>query len=74
MGRLTIYQLLSFVAELSLAVTLLGLICASFLKSYQTTLWETGGEKGWNSDPRLRIYFYANNQEPPQVPWVWSQR
>lgn len=41
---------------------------------FRTKLWENGGARGWNSDPKLRIYFYANHKEPPEVPLIWTQR
>ncbi|KAG9233620.1 hypothetical protein BJ875DRAFT_38144 [Amylocarpus encephaloides] len=37
-------------------------------------LWEEGGRQGWSSDPRKRIYDYANHRDPPKIPWIWSQR
>jgi len=40
---------------------------------YRDLLWEAGGTQGWNSDPSLRTYFYANHQEPPEIPTIWSQ-
>ena len=50
------------------------LFCSAYPAQYRTRLWEIGGEHGWNSDPSLRIYFYANYQEPPEIPLIWSQR
>jgi len=51
-----------------------------FLFSYgypetvRNSLWEEGGLKLFNSNPRLRIYFYANHLEPPEIPYIWSQK
>ncbi|KAF4777571.1 hypothetical protein HER10_EVM0003930 [Colletotrichum scovillei] len=41
---------------------------------FRSRLWRNGGEEGWCSNPRLRIYFYANHEEPPEIPLIWSQR
>jgi len=38
------------------------------------SLWEEGGAQKFNSDPRLRIYFYSNHQEPHPIPYIWSQK
>ncbi|CCT73657.1 uncharacterized protein FFB20_05026 [Fusarium fujikuroi] len=53
------------------AVTLFGLM---YPVEFRSRLWESGGEQGWNSNPNKRIYYYANHQEPPEVPLIWSQR
>jgi hypothetical protein len=51
-----------------------------FLFSYgypdttRMNLWEEGGAQLFNSDPKLRIYFYANYREPPKIPYIWSQK
>ncbi|KAK1638548.1 hypothetical protein BDP81DRAFT_209254 [Colletotrichum phormii] len=41
---------------------------------FRLRLWRNGGEEGWCSNPRMRIYFYANHEEPPEIPLIWSQR
>ncbi|KXH35421.1 hypothetical protein CSIM01_10180 [Colletotrichum simmondsii] len=41
---------------------------------FRSRLWRNGGEEGWCSNPRLRIYFYANHEEPPEIPLIWSQK
>ncbi|KAH8600900.1 hypothetical protein B0O99DRAFT_681757 [Bisporella sp. PMI_857] len=61
------------VVEVFITVTTLALFCCAFPDRFRTKLWEAGGEKGWNSNPNLRIYFYANYKEPPPVPLIWSQ-
>ncbi|KAK6213792.1 hypothetical protein QIS74_09794 [Colletotrichum tabaci] len=53
------------------ALVLFGVAYPDRLRS---RLWRNGGEEGWCSNPRLRIYFYANHEEPPEIPLVWSQR
>ncbi|KAK1689317.1 hypothetical protein BDP55DRAFT_691495 [Colletotrichum godetiae] len=53
------------------ALVLFGVAYPDRLRS---RLWRNGGEEGWCSNPRMRIYFYANHEEPPEIPLVWSQR
>ncbi|KAI0834408.1 hypothetical protein F5Y06DRAFT_279187 [Hypoxylon sp. FL0890] len=62
------------VAEFGLVITTMSLLCCAYPERFRKTLWEIGGENGWNSNPRLRIYFYANYQQPPEIPLVWTQR
>lgn len=58
-----------------IAVTAFALMCADFARpSARQKLWQAGGDNGWNSDPSMRIYFYANHQEPPKIPLIWSQQ
>ncbi|TDZ67534.1 hypothetical protein CTRI78_v002817 [Colletotrichum trifolii] len=52
------------------ALVLFGIAYPDNLRS---RLWRNGGEEGWCSNPRLRIYFYANHEEPPEIPLIWSQ-
>ncbi|KAI1133985.1 hypothetical protein F5Y05DRAFT_249496 [Hypoxylon sp. FL0543] len=59
--------------ELSLVIVTMSLLCCAYPEWFRKTLWEIGGEHGWNSNPRLRIYFYANHQQPPEIPLVWTQ-
>lgn len=67
---------------LALATALDFLLCTSalalfshiFLNDTKTTLWQDGGTLGFNSDPSLRIYEYANYREPPPIPAVWDPR
>ncbi len=74
MGRPQSIQFFSLCAEFIISITALALFLANYAQDQRTRLWEVGGEKGWNSDPRLRIYFYANHREPPEIPLVWSQK
>lgn len=57
--------------EAAIALVLLVLFLHNY--RYRDLLWQAGGEKGWNSDPKLRVYFYANYKDPPDVPEIWSQ-
>ncbi|KAI6776679.1 hypothetical protein HG530_000624 [Fusarium avenaceum] len=60
--------------EMTISTTALVLFSLAYPASFRSRLWENGGEEGWNSNPNKRIYFYANNREPPEVPLIWSQR
>ena len=52
------------------AVTLFGF---AYPSRFRVALWENGGVEGWNSIPNLRIYYYANHREPPEIPLLWTQ-
>jgi hypothetical protein len=60
--------------ELCICLSLLILFALGYPERYRSKLWENGGVKGWNSNPNLRIYFYANHKEPPEIPLIWTQR
>jgi len=51
----------------------ISLSVASYPHHFRTSLWATGAEHGWNSDPHERVYFYANYKTPPPVPFIWSE-
>ncbi|PWI76804.1 hypothetical protein PCL_03998 [Purpureocillium lilacinum] len=72
--RLRVAQTALLACEGVVAATLLTLFGFAYPNRFRTRLWEEGGAHKWNSDPRLRIYFYANHREPPEVPLIWSQR
>ena len=61
-----------FITELALLGLLLVLCGYAYPDRIRTALWTEGGTQGWNSDPTLRIYFYANYQTPPSIPYIWS--
>ncbi|KAF5966058.1 hypothetical protein FBULB1_11894 [Fusarium bulbicola] len=61
-------------AELAISTTAVTLFGLMYPVEFRSRLWENGGEEGWNSNPNKRIYCYANHQEPPEVPLIWSQR
>ncbi|KAH8157003.1 hypothetical protein CIB48_g11244 [Xylaria polymorpha] len=69
-----ILQIIGLTVEFILACVTLGLFLSAYPKDVRETLWRIGGEAGWNSNPRLRIYFYANYKVPPEVPLIWTQR
>ncbi|KAK0385534.1 hypothetical protein NLU13_6714 [Sarocladium strictum] len=60
--------------EFCVCLTLLVLFSTAYPDRYRTKLWENGGVKGWNSNPNLRIYFFANHKEPPEIPLIWTHR
>ncbi|KAK6192897.1 hypothetical protein LQW54_013016 [Pestalotiopsis sp. IQ-011] len=66
-------QIASVVVEIVVTSITLILFCCAYPDEFRTVLWEAGGENGWNSNPRLRIYDYANHREPPPIPLIWSQ-
>ncbi|KFY20734.1 hypothetical protein V491_03476 [Pseudogymnoascus sp. VKM F-3775] len=45
------------IVEAALVVINLGLFSYGYPEELRTALWEEGGSKGFNSDPKLRIYF-----------------
>ncbi|KAI1120955.1 hypothetical protein F5Y10DRAFT_257359 [Nemania abortiva] len=67
-------QLVAFVIEFILAIAAVIIHSIAYPESFRKTLWEIGGEAGWNSNPKLRIYFYANYRQPPEIPLLWTQR
>lgn len=63
-----------FVAELCVCLATVILFGFAYPDRFRTQLWQNGGDEGWNSDPKQRIYFYANYKTPPEIPLIWSQR
>jgi hypothetical protein len=77
MGRSTAARATLAIAtafEFVLITSLVAIFTYAYPNRFRTALWEDGGSKGWNSDPRARVYFYANYKEPPAVPMVWDKR
>ncbi|OHE92276.1 hypothetical protein CORC01_12445 [Colletotrichum orchidophilum] len=60
--------------EAIVVFTALALFGMAHPNRFRSRLWRNGGEEGWCSNPRMRIYFYANHEEPPEIPLIWSQR
>ncbi|KAI1734679.1 hypothetical protein F4680DRAFT_470701 [Xylaria scruposa] len=71
---LTQTKVLAIVIEVILAISVLVIHSLAYPENCRKILWEIGGEAGWNSNPRLRIYFYANYQDPPEIPLAWTQK
>ncbi|KAK2038479.1 hypothetical protein LZ31DRAFT_559558 [Colletotrichum somersetense] len=59
--------------DLCISATAVGLFWSAFSGGFREKLWEYGGIEGWNSNPNHRVYFYANYEEPPEIPLIWSQ-
>lgn len=74
MPRLGFLRFLVLSIELVVVVIALSVFAYGYTNNLRTALWTTGGEQGWNSNPRLRIYFFANHREPPAVPFIWTER
>ncbi|KAH7392185.1 hypothetical protein DE146DRAFT_661866 [Phaeosphaeria sp. MPI-PUGE-AT-0046c] len=68
-----VYFLATTVIEFALIITLVAGFAYASQGQYRSKLWEDGGIHGWNSDPRQRVYYYANYQEPPPVPLIWDE-
>lgn len=60
--------------EAQLIITIICLFLVGYPAATRKALWEEGGEHGFNSDPKMRIYFYANYVQPPEIPYIWSRR
>lgn len=67
-------EIFALLVELIIVVCTLSLYGTAHARDLRATLWDIGGQHGWNSNPRLRVYFHANHQEPPEIPLVWSPR
>ena len=63
-----------WLVEMLLIAAGLSLLAYGYPDTTRKALWEEGGAQGFNSNPKLRIYFYANHLDPPEIPFIWSQR
>jgi hypothetical protein len=70
---ISVGSLLVTLFEIVLVITNLCLFSYGYPTAARTSLWEEGGANLFNSDPKRRIYFYANHEEPPEIPYIWSQ-
>ena len=61
------------IIETGIILSTLALFAYGYPNATRDALWE-GGVHQFNSNPKLRIYFYANHLEPPDIPYIWSQR
>lgn len=57
--------------NLVLSILLLSLVANA--RTDEDTRWEAGAMEGRNSDPKQRIYFYANYKERSETPLVWRE-
>ena len=62
-----------FVLEFCGTVAALALFGIASPNLFRTALWKDGARNGFNSDPNLILYAYANHKTPPEIPLVWSQ-
>ncbi|KAF7959076.1 hypothetical protein EAE96_002593 [Botrytis aclada] len=60
--------------EAQLIIIIISLFLVGYPEAIRNGLWEEGAQHGFNSDPKLRIYFYANYLAPPDIPFIWSRR
>jgi hypothetical protein len=60
------------ILEFPLTVAALALSGIAHPNTYRTLLWNEGARLGWNSDPILVLYEYAN-YKTPVIPVPWSQ-
>lgn len=68
------HGLLSLLIETIIVIICFSLSLASLPEHIRKSLWAAGAEKGWNSNPHDRLYFYANYKTPPPVPFIWNQK
>ena len=73
MNMVSIHSLIIASLESLLVAADLWLFSYGYPDAIRMSLWEEGGANLFNSDPKKRIYFFANHQEPPEIPYIWSQ-
>lgn len=61
-----------FVVEFLLVIAVLTLFGIADPNTYRTKLWQNGADHGFNSDPNIILYSYANYR-PIRTPTVWNQ-
>lgn len=59
------------IIELPFTVALLALFGIASPDTYRTRLWQDGADNGFNSDPNLRVYAYANFRSY-DTPLAWT--
>ncbi len=64
---------ISMIFELVGLVPMLVLFGISQPDLYRTKMWQVGFDNGFNSNPNMILYAYANHRALPTVPFVWSQ-
>lgn len=63
----------TMIPELATIVALLVLFGLAQPNTYRTLMWQIGYNNGFNSNPNMILYAYANHVPLPTVPFVWSQ-
>lgn len=61
------------IAELAGTVPMLVLFGIAQPDLYRTKMWQVGYDNGFNSNPKMILYAYANHRPLPNIPFVWSQ-
>lgn len=61
-----------FAIELAIEIAALALFGIAQPDLYRTRLWQEGSDHGWNSNPNVIVYAYANYR-PISTPLPWSQ-
>ncbi|KIH91904.1 hypothetical protein SPBR_01885 [Sporothrix brasiliensis 5110] len=63
----------TMIPELACTVGLLVLFGLAQPNTYRTQMWQIGFNNGFNSNPNMILYAYANHAPLPKIPFVWSQ-
>lgn len=63
----------TMIPELATIVALLVLFGLAQPNTYRTLMWQIGYNNGFNSNPNMILYAYANHVPLPTIPFVWSQ-
>lgn len=61
------------ITEAIFTVAALALFGIAAPNTYRTKLWEDGSLNGFNSNPNIVVFAYANHRPIPKVPMVWRQ-
>lgn len=60
-----------FILEFPLTIAMLTLFGIADPDTYRDKLWQDGADNGFNSDPSVVLYAYANYQ-PISTPFPWN--
>lgn len=60
------------IAELPGLVAVLALFGIAQPDTFRTVNWSVGYQNGFNSNPAITLYAYANHRPLPNIPLVWS--
>ncbi|KAF2723942.1 hypothetical protein K431DRAFT_219043 [Polychaeton citri CBS 116435] len=69
--RMTNFVLGLFILEFFWTIAMLTLAGVADPNTYRTKLWQNGADRGFNGDPSIIMYSYAN-YKPIATPVVWS--
>ena len=59
--------------EVSLSISAFVTFLCISVGDYRMQAWRNGGSEGWNSDPKQRIYYYANFEQLPEIATIWTK-